>query len=52
MIAPNTNIRLLKTEIEIDEVNTLDFVSESSKYNYFKKIENWQIEISYINIIN
>lgn len=44
MIAPNTNIRLLKTEIEIDEVNTLDFVSESSKYNYFNSLPKLTLE--------
>lgn len=44
MIAPNTNIRLLKTEIEIDEVNTLDFVSESSKYNYFNSLPKITLE--------
>ena len=44
MIAPNTNIRLLKTPMELDEANTLSFVSETAKYNYFNSLPKLELE--------
>lgn len=38
MIAPNTNIRLLKTPMELNDANTLSFDSETDKYNYFNSL--------------
>ena len=38
MIAPNTNIRLLKTPMELSDSNTLSFASETAKYNYFNSL--------------
>lgn len=35
VIAPQTNIRLLKTPIELDNRNQLTFASKQSQYNYF-----------------
>lgn len=38
MVTPNTNIRLLKTPMELSDANTLSFASETSKYNYFNSL--------------
>jgi len=38
MITPNTNIRLLKTPMELNDANTLSFESETTKYNYFNSL--------------
>lgn len=38
MIAPSTDIRLLKTPIEIDESNQLTFANVNTQYNYFNSL--------------
>lgn len=44
MIAPNTNIRLLKTPMELNDANTLSFNSETDKYNYFNSLPKLSLE--------
>ena len=44
MIAPNTNITLLKTPMELDETNTLSFATETAKYNYFNGLTKLLLE--------
>ena len=38
VIAPQTNVRLLKTPIELDNRNQLTFASKQSQYNYFNSL--------------
>lgn len=44
MIAPNTDIYLLKLPIEIDETNQLIFVSYNDQYNYFHNLPRLELE--------
>ena len=44
MIAPNTNIRLLKTPMELNDANTLSFASETDKYNYFNSLPKLSLD--------
>lgn len=44
MIAPNTNIYLLKTPMELNDNNTLSFTSETAKYNYFTSLPKLLLE--------
>lgn len=38
MIAPNSNIYLIKTPMELSDLNTLSFANETAKYNYFQSL--------------
>lgn len=38
MIAPNSNIYLIKTPMELSDLNTLSFSNETTKYNYFQSL--------------
>lgn len=44
MIAPNTNITLLKTPMELSDSNTLSFSSETAKYNYFNSLSKLTLD--------
>ena len=44
MIAPNTDIYLLKVPIEIDEMNQLTFSDIHSQYNYFMSCEKLYLD--------
>ena len=38
MIAPQTDVRLLKVPLEIDDLNQLTFASKTAQYNYFNSL--------------
>ena len=44
MIAPSTDIRLLKTPIEIDESNQLTFANVNAQYNYFNSLPSLYLD--------
>lgn len=44
MITPNTNIRLLKTPFELDELNQLTFASATAQYNFFNGLSSVDLE--------
>lgn len=46
IIEPNSNIRILKSDIELDELNQLTFASKSVQESYFKSLPYIQIEDS------
>lgn len=44
IIAPNTNIRLLKVPIGIESKNQLTFVSKDAQFNYFSSLPHLDLE--------
>lgn len=44
VIAPNTDVILLKVPLEMDEVNQLTFVSKEAQYNYFNSLPKITVE--------
>lgn len=43
-ITPNTNLRLLKCPIEIDNRNQIDFTSATAQYNYFNSLPKLSVD--------
>lgn len=46
IIEPNSNIRLMKSSIELDSINQLTFNSKSAQESYFKSLQHVQIDDS------
>lgn len=42
-VTPNTNIRLLKCNLNLDEFNQLNFASKNAQYNYFNGLQKLDI---------
>lgn len=42
-VTPNTNIRLLKCNLNLDEFNQLNFASKNAQYNYFNSLQKLDI---------
>lgn len=46
-ITPNTNIKLLKNPLELDNKNQLTFANKESQFNYFNSLPKIDITGSY-----
>lgn len=44
VIAPNTNIKLLKVELTLDNKNQLTFANATAQYNYFNSLPKLELE--------
>lgn len=44
VITPNTDIYLLKVPLEINDINQLDFASQTAQYNYFNSLPKFVVE--------
>jgi hypothetical protein len=44
VIAPNTDLYLLKVPLEINDINQLDFASKTAQYNYFNSLPKLEVE--------
>ena len=46
-ITPDTNIRLLKCPLQLDNKNQITFSNATSQYNYFNSLPYLEVEASY-----
>lgn len=43
-ITPNTNLKLIKLSIELDNKNQINFASKTAQYNYFNSLEKIEVD--------
>lgn len=44
VVSPQTNIKLLRVPLTLDNKNQLTFTNKSSQYNYFNSLEKLELD--------